>query len=62
VPLSQAATDLSRFVVGDASFFDTRDEALRHFGSFQYTLRGRAFEIVFGGVKVFRKIVRAKKR
>lgn len=48
--------DLSRFVVGDAGFFDTRDEALRRFGSFQYTLRGRAFEIVFGGRKSFLKM------
>jgi hypothetical protein len=44
---------LSRFVVGDASVFDTRDQALLRFGSFQHTLRGRAFEIVFGGRKSF---------
>src|ERR1700730_15130462 len=32
--------DLSRFVVGDASFFYTRDQALLRFGSFQHTLGG----------------------
>jgi hypothetical protein len=43
--------DLSKFVLNDEGFFDTRDEAFERFGSFQNTLRGRAFEIVFGGRK-----------
>jgi hypothetical protein len=41
--------DLSRFVLNDSGFYDTRDEAFKRFGSFQSTLRGRAFEAVFGG-------------
>jgi hypothetical protein len=41
--------NLSRFVLDDAGFFDTRDEAFKRFGSFQFTLRGRVFEAVFGG-------------
>jgi len=43
--------DLSRFVLQDAGFFDTRDEAFKRLGSFQSTLRGRLFEVVFGGRK-----------
>ena len=43
--------DLSRFVLDDAGFFDTRDEAFERFGSFQHTLRGRMFEVVYGGRK-----------
>ena len=43
--------DLSRFVLADEGFFDTRDEVFEHFGSLQNTLRGRAFEILFGGRK-----------
>lgn len=41
--------NLSRFVLNDAGFFDTRDEVFERFGSFQHTLRGRMFEVVFGG-------------
>jgi len=43
--------NLAKFIVGDEGFFDTRDEALQHFGSFQHTWRGRAFEVVFGDRK-----------
>jgi len=43
--------DLSMFVLKDEGFFDTRDEAFEHFGSFQHTLRGRVFEMVFGNRK-----------
>jgi hypothetical protein len=43
--------DLSKFVLDDAGFFNTRDEAFERFGSFQSTLRGRVFEAVFGGRK-----------
>ncbi len=43
--------DLSRYVVGDEGFFDTRDELFDRFGSFQNSLRGRVFEMVFGGRK-----------
>lgn len=43
--------DLSRFVPANQGYFDTRDEAFDRFGSFQHTLRGRAFELVFGGQK-----------
>lgn len=41
--------DLSKFVLSDFGFFDTRDEVFERFGSFQHTLRGRAFELLFGG-------------
>jgi hypothetical protein len=41
--------DLSSFVLDDAGFFDTRDEAFERFGSIQFTLRGRVFEAAFGG-------------
>ena len=43
--------DLSRFVLRDEGFFDTRDEAFERFGSFRHTLRGHVFEAVFGGRK-----------
>ena len=43
--------NLSRFVLDDAGFFDTRDEVFEQFGSFQHTLRGRTFEALFGGRK-----------
>ncbi len=41
--------DLSKYVLSDAGFFDTRDEVFERFGSFQHTLRGRVFEFAFGG-------------
>lgn len=43
--------NLSKFVLADEGFFDTRDEAFERFGSFQHTLRGLAFELVFGDRK-----------
>lgn len=43
--------NLSKFLLSDEGFFDTRDEAFERFGSFQYTFRGRVFEAVFGGRK-----------
>jgi transglutaminase-like putative cysteine protease len=43
--------NLSGFVLEDAGFFDSRDEAFGKFGSFQYTLRGRFFELLYGGRK-----------
>jgi transglutaminase-like putative cysteine protease len=43
--------DLSRFVLADEGFFNSRDDAFRRFGSFQYTLRGHAFELLYGGRK-----------
>jgi hypothetical protein len=43
--------DLSEFILDDSGFFDTRDEAFERFGSLQHTLRGRAFEAIFGGRK-----------
>lgn len=48
---SKPGQDLSRFVLDDAGFFDTRDEVFQRFGSFQRTWRGRAFEAIFGGRK-----------
>jgi hypothetical protein len=41
--------DLSKYVLSDDGFFDTRDEVFERFGSFQHTLRGRVFELAFGG-------------
>ena len=43
--------DLSRFVLADEGFFDTRDEVFERFGSLQDSLRGRVFEAIFGGRK-----------
>lgn len=40
--------DLSRFVLSDEGLFDTRDDVFAKFGFFQDTLRGRAFELLFG--------------
>jgi len=38
-------------VVGDAGFFASRDELFGAVGLFQHTLRGRAFELIYGGRK-----------
>ena len=43
--------DLSRFLIRNHGLFDTRDEVFTKLGSFQRTLRGYLFEIVFGGRK-----------
>jgi hypothetical protein len=40
---------LSRYVASNAGIFATRDEVFRRFGLFFDTLRGRAFELLFGG-------------
>jgi len=48
---SRPEHDLSRFLVENYGLFDTRDEAFEQFGSFQNTLRGRVFELVFGDRK-----------
>lgn len=45
--------NLSRYILEDEGFFDSRDEAFKRFGSFQYTTRGRLFELFFGGRKSF---------
>jgi hypothetical protein len=41
--------DLSRFVLSDDGFLDTRDEAFARFGSFHTSLRGRMFQVIYGG-------------
>jgi len=41
--------NLSKFILEEKGFFNSRDEAFRCFGSFQQTLRGRLFELIFGG-------------
>lgn len=43
--------DLSRYVDGDAGLFASRDELFAAIPSFQHTLRGRAFELIYGGRK-----------
>jgi hypothetical protein len=43
--------DLSDFVIKDEGFFDSRDQLFLRFGSLQYTLRGRVFEVLFGDKK-----------
>lgn len=43
------SADLSRFVVGNEGFFDVRDEVFAKFGSLENTIRGKAFEVLFGG-------------
>jgi len=47
----RSACDLSSFVLADEGIFDTRDEVFLRAGSFHRTLRGRAFELIFGGRK-----------
>ncbi len=46
---ARSSFDLSRFVLADEGFFDTRDKVFERFGSFQTTLRGRMFEVLYGG-------------
>jgi hypothetical protein len=41
--------DLSRFILSDEGFLDTRDEVFVRFGSFHTTLRGKMFELLYGG-------------
>jgi len=48
---SRPEFDLSKFLLKNYGSFDTRDEVFKQFGSFQHTLRGRAFELVFGDRK-----------
>jgi hypothetical protein len=48
---SRPEYDLSKFLLKNYGSFDTRDEVFEQFGSFQHTLRGRAFELVFGNRK-----------
>jgi hypothetical protein len=43
------AYDLSSVVVADGGLFSTRDAALEHYGSFQHTWRGVAFQLLFAG-------------
>ncbi len=43
--------DLSKFVLEDKGFFNTRDEAFERLGSFQQTLRGHLFEVFLGDRK-----------
>jgi transglutaminase superfamily protein len=43
--------DLSRFILANEGFFDTRDDALKQMGSFQDTFRGRLFEMLLGDTK-----------
>src|ERR1700722_3758844 len=45
--------DLSRFVLADEGFLDSRDEVFERFGSFDTTLRGRIFEALYGGRSSF---------
>lgn len=43
--------DLSGFVVGTAGLFDSRDDLFTGTRLFQHTLRGRLFELFYGGRK-----------
>jgi transglutaminase-like putative cysteine protease len=46
---ASGACDLSGLVVGDAGVFDSRDDLFANRPLFQHTLRGRAFELLYGG-------------
>ena len=48
MPCAKPEHNLSRFLEADHEFFDTRDEAIGNLGSFQDTIRGQAFEMMFG--------------
>ena len=50
---ARAEYDLSRFVLDNRGFFNTRDELFEHLGSLEQTLRGRLFEMALGGRKSF---------
>jgi hypothetical protein len=41
--------DLSSYVLDDGGIFASRDDALHHYGSFQHTLRGVAFQLLYAG-------------
>lgn len=41
--------DLSKFILADKGFLDTRDEVFRRYGSFHTTLTGRMFGLIYGG-------------
>ena len=41
--------DLSRFVLSDEGTFDARDEVFERFGSFQHSVRGVLFRLMFSG-------------
>jgi hypothetical protein len=43
--------NLSKFLIADRGLFNTRDEAFEMFGSFQHTVRGRIFEMLYGDWK-----------
>ena len=43
--------DLSGFVAGDAGVFESRDDLFAAVPLFQHTMRGRAFELLYGGRK-----------
>lgn len=43
--------DLSKYVVGEEGYFDTRDDIFRVVGSLQNSWRGRVFEAIYGGRK-----------
>jgi len=45
--------DLSKFILQNHGVFDARDDVFERFGSFQETIRGRIFEVVFGNRKSF---------
>lgn len=45
----QSNADLRGFLLEEKGPFATRDEALRVLGNFEVTLRGRCFELFFGG-------------
>ena len=48
---SGAKVDLSDYVVKDEGLYNSRDELFKEFGSLQHSLRGRAFELIYGGRK-----------
>jgi hypothetical protein len=50
-PCSGAKVDLSDYVVKDEGLYNSRDELFKEFGSLQHSLRGRAFELIYGGRK-----------
>jgi hypothetical protein len=46
---SRSRFDLSKYVLADHGFYNTRDEVFERYGSFQASLRGRMFELIYGG-------------
>jgi hypothetical protein len=49
----KSTSDLTEYLIEDVGFYDTRDQLLSSFGSFQSSFRGRMFELLYGNRKSY---------